>query len=104
MGVGELSAGRSMTRSSAIASGSYDYQSETTVTGLGSQGSAGKDSETSVLPGVYVGVGGSYQLNGSWSIQAAGRYPYMEEFDLGDAASEAVLSFDPAFVLSPGAV
>lgn len=90
--------------SAAIASGSYHYQSETTVTGLGSQGSAGSDSETSVLPGVYVGLGGSYQLNESWSVQAAGRYQYMDEFELGDTTSEAVLSFDSAFILSLGAV
>ncbi len=90
--------------SASIASGCYHYASETTVTGLGSQSTAGSDSETSVLPGVYLGVGGSYQLNESWSIQAAGRYQYMDEFELGDTSSEAVLSFDSAFVLSLGAV
>lgn len=90
--------------SAAIASGSYRYQSETTVTGSGSQPSFGNDSGTSVLPGVYLGLGASYQLNDSWSVQAAGRYQYMDEFELGDNASEAVLSFDSAFVLSLGAV
>lgn len=90
--------------SAAIANGSYRYQSETTVTGLGSQPSSGSDSGTSVLPGAYLGLGTSYQLNDSWSVQAAGRYQYMDEFELGDNASEAVLSFDSAFVLSLGAV
>lgn len=91
--------------SAAIASGSYHYQSETVAAGLGSQSSTGSDSDTSVLPGVYLGIGGSYQLNDSWSIQAAGRYQYMDQFEIGKSGeSDAVLSFDSAFVLSLGAV
>jgi hypothetical protein len=90
--------------SAGIASGSYDFDSSTTATGLGTQTSSGSDSDTSILPGVYLGIGGTYQLNDSWSILASGRYQYMDEFELGDNGSNAVLSFDSAFVLSIGAL
>ncbi|MES2441058.1 MAG: hypothetical protein V4584_18490 [Verrucomicrobiota bacterium] len=90
--------------SAAVASGSYDFKSATTATGLGTQTGSGSDSGTSILPGLYLGLGGTYQINRSWSIQAAGRYQYMDEFELGDNGSNAVLSFDSAFVLSLGAL
>ena len=90
--------------SAAVASGSYNFESSTTATGLGTQTSSGSDSETSVLTGFYLGVGGTYQLSEKWSIQAAGRYQCMEDFQLGDNGSNASLSFDSAFVLSLGAL
>ena len=90
--------------SAAVASGSYDFESSTTATGLGTQASSGSDSETSVLTGFYLGVGGTYQLSDKWSIQAAGRYQCMEDFELGANGSNASLSFDSAFVLSLGAL
>jgi hypothetical protein len=90
--------------SAAVASGSYDFKSATTVTGLGTQTSSGSDSGTKVLPGVYLGLSSVYQINTSWAIQASGRYQYMDDFDLGDNGSNAVLSFDSAFVVSLGVV
>lgn len=90
--------------SAAIASGSYDFQSSTTITGLGTQQSSGRDSGTSVLPGLYLGLSGIYQLNESWGIQAAGRFQYMDEFKLESNGAEAELSFDSAFVISLGAL
>lgn len=85
-----------------IASGSYDFQSATAITGLGTRNSSGSDSDTTVLPGVYLGLSGIYQLNESWAIQAAGRYQYMDHFDLEANGSTANLSFDSAFVVSLG--
>lgn len=90
--------------SAAIASGSYDYQSSTSITGLGTTESSGGDSELSLLPGIYLGMSGIYQLNESWAIQAAGRYQYLDGFDLESNGSSASLSFDSAFVLSLGAL
>jgi hypothetical protein len=88
--------------SAAIATGSYDFDSSTTITGLGTQQSSGSDSDTGILPGFYLGLSGIYQLNESWGIQAAGRFQYMDEFELESNGSGASLSFDSAFVLSLG--
>lgn len=86
----------------AVASGSYDFVSNTTVTGVGTRRSSGSDSSTSILPGLYLGLSGIYQLNESWAIQAAGRYQYLDDYDLGANGSAANLSFDSAFILSLG--
>jgi len=86
----------------ALASGSYDFVSNTTIANVGTRRSAGSDSGTSVLPGVYLGLSGIYQINESWAIQAAGRYQYMDDYDLGANGSSANLSFDSAFILSFG--
>jgi hypothetical protein len=90
--------------SAAIASGDYDFESSTSIGGLGTRQSSGSDSGTSILPGFYLGLSGIYRLNESWGIHAAGRYQYMDEFDLESNGSGANLSFDSAFVLSLGAV
>ena len=86
----------------AIAAGSYDFESATTITGLGTRHSSGNASKTTVLPGIYLGLSGIYQINGTWAIQAAGRYQYMNNFDLHANGSSANLSFDSAFILSLG--
>ncbi len=90
--------------SAGIAAGSYDFQSTTRIAGLGSRTSSGSDSQTSVLPGLYLGVEAIYQLNKNWAIQAGGRYQYMDEFELESNGSSAALSFDSAFILSLGTV
>jgi hypothetical protein len=90
--------------SAGIAAGSYDFQSRTSAPGLGSRTSSGSDSETSVLPGFYLGIEAIYQLNKNWGIQAGGRYQFMDEFELQSNGSSAALSFDSAFILSLGAV
>ncbi len=87
-----------------IASGSYDYLSNTTVGGLGTRTSTGSESDTSILPGVYFGMSGIYQINDDWAIQASGRYQYMDSYDVNANGSSASLSFDSAFVLSLGAL
>ncbi|HEY8962348.1 MAG TPA: hypothetical protein VIM57_09095 [Luteolibacter sp.] len=85
-----------------IASGSYDFESSTTVTGLGTQTNAGHDSATRFLPGVYAGLSGIFHMNDDWSLQASGRYQYLKPFELGANGSDATLSFDSAFVVSLG--
>ena len=90
--------------SAGFASGSYDYQSATTIAGLGTKNSSGSDSELSLLPGVYLGMTGIYQISESWAIQAAGRYQYLDSMELESNGSNATLSFDSAFVLSLGAL
>jgi len=88
----------------AIASGSYDFKSATTIAGLGTRNSSGSDSDTTILPGAYVGVSGIYQLTDAWALQASGRYQYMDNFDLESNGSGANLSFDSAFIVSFGAL
>jgi hypothetical protein len=83
-----------------MASGSYDFQSATTLAGLGTQFSRGSDSSTDFLPGLYLGLGATYKINDSWSILGSGRYQYLQSYDLGANGSQASLSFDSAFVLS----
>ncbi len=88
----------------AIASGDYEFQSTTTIGGLGTKTSSGSDSDTSILPGAYLGLSGIYQLNPNWAIQASGRFQYLEDFTLSDNGSEAELSFGSTFILSLGAM
>ncbi|MES2659176.1 MAG: hypothetical protein V4689_11210 [Verrucomicrobiota bacterium] len=93
--------------SAAVASGSYEFDSYTSVNGVNgttSQTSAGKDSGNTVLPGAYLGMGGIYQLTPNWALQASGRFQYMDDLDLGDNGSSAELSFGSAFVISVGAL
>jgi hypothetical protein len=87
----------------AIADGDYDFTSSTTIAGVGTQTSAGSGSETSVLPGVSLGVTGLYQWNDRWSAYGGVRYQYYSSFDVSAGASEAELDFGGAFVLSLGA-
>ncbi|BCU78628.1 hypothetical protein [Luteolibacter sp. LG18] len=86
----------------AVASGSYDYLSSTSLGVLGTQVSRGSGSDTSFLPGLYVGLSGIYQLNEKWALQGSGRYQYMESFEISAGGSQAELSFDSAFVVSFG--
>lgn len=88
----------------AVGSGSYDYYSTTSVTGLGSQQSSGSETRTSLLPGVYLGVSGTYELTKEWSIQCASRYQFMDSYDLEANGSKAALSFGSAFVVSVGCI
>lgn len=86
----------------ALADGSYDFSSSTTIAGLGTFNSSGSDSGTKILPGLYLGVSGIYQINESWGVQLAGRYQYLDSFTLEDNGSQAELDFGSAFILSAG--
>ncbi len=83
-----------------VASGSYDFHSVTNITGLATQTSNGSDSSTDFLPGIYLGLGVTYQINDHWSILGSGRYQYMDSYELSSNGSQASLSFDSAFVFS----
>jgi hypothetical protein len=88
----------------AIASGEYDFTSATTIAGVGTVNSAGSDSSTDILPGIYLGLSGIYQINDNWALQASGRFQYLDDFTLGDNGSHAELSFGSTFLLSVGAI
>lgn len=88
--------------SAALADGTYKFRSITSVPGLGTQTSTGRDSSSSVLLGFYLGLGATYQVNKDWAILLSGRYQYLEDFQLGANGSNADLSFDSAFILSTG--
>lgn len=87
-----------------VASGSYRFESATTIAGLGTQNSGGSNSSTKILPGANLSVGAIYELNQNWSIHASARYQYMDSFDINASDTEATLSFDSAYVLSLGCV
>lgn len=88
----------------AIASGTYAFDSATTIVGIGTTNSSGRDSGTDILPGIYVGLSGIYQMTPNWAIQASGRYQYLDDFTLGANGSQAELSFGSTFLLSVGAI
>ncbi len=88
----------------AIASGSYDYKFSTSIRGLGTRQSSGSGSSTDFLPGVYIGLSGSYGITRHWSVQCAGRYQYMDGYDLDANGSSATLSFDSALIASLGTI
>lgn len=88
--------------SAALAHGSYDFDSATTLPGLGTINSSGSDSDTRILPGLYAGLTALYQIDEAWSLQFAARYQYLDNFTLQDNGSTATLSFDSAFILSLG--
>jgi len=90
--------------SAALADGEYEFDSTTTLTGVGTVNSSGRDSDTKVLPGLYLGASALYQINDQWGLQFSGRYQYMDNFSLEDNGSEATLKFDSAFILSAGVV
>jgi hypothetical protein len=87
-----------------LARGSYDFSSETTIAGVGTQQSSGNESSADLLPGVYFSLGGTYHLTERFSLIGSGRYQYMSSFDLETNGSKASLSFDSAFILSFGGV
>jgi hypothetical protein len=87
-----------------LADGSYHFTSETTIAGAGTRTSGGKTSDTDLLPGIYLGLGGTYQVSDRFALIASGRYQYMSDFELETNQSKASLSFSSAFTVSIGAV
>lgn len=88
----------------AVASGRYSFVSNTTITGLGTQTSAGRDSETDLLLGAHLGLGLTYQVDPAWSAFLTGRYQFLPDFDLTANGSGASLDFGSAFLLSVGVI
>lgn len=88
----------------ALADGSYEFRSTTNIPGLGTVTSAGRDSDTAILPGLYLGVSGIYEIDRHWVLQLSGRYQYLDNFSLSDHGSKADLDFGSAFILSAGVV
>jgi hypothetical protein len=90
--------------SAMVAAGKYHYNSATTITGLGTRNSNGRDSRTDVLAGIYLGFGAYIPVDDSWSLRISGRYQLQNDFDLGTNGSTASLSFGSAFQLSTAVV
>lgn len=88
--------------SAALAHGSYDFRSATTLTGLGTTTTSGGDSDTKILPGLYLGLTATYAIDSAWALRFSGRYQYLDSFTLEDNGSAATLGFDSAFILSLG--
>jgi opacity protein-like surface antigen len=87
-----------------IAAAGYSFESATTLSGLGTQDSRGRNSSTAILPGAYLGLGAAYNIDDHWAIIANARFQYMNSFNIIANDTEATLRFDSAFVLSLGCV
>lgn len=87
-----------------LASGSYEFDSTTVVSGLGAQTDSGKDSQSTLLPGIYAGVSATYQFCEAWSGYASARYQLLDSMDFDSSGTTASLSFESAFVISLGLV
>lgn len=87
----------------ALISGDYNFGSATTNPVSGTTTLSGKESATSILPGLSVGFNAFYQINDSWSAYAGAKYQYFSDFKIDDSSSEAKLDFGKSFVLSLGA-
>jgi len=90
--------------SAMVASGKYNFTSTTTVAGLGTGNSSGRDSRTEMLAGIYLGIGAHIPIDESWSLLISGRYQMRDDFELGSNGTNASLSFDSAFQLSTAIV
>ena len=86
-----------------IIGGEFSFTSETSLPGGASQSAAGKESETEVLGGFYVGAGLNYALNENWSLSADARYQYLNSFEIEANGSGAELDFGSFFLFNFGA-
>ncbi|MGC4017060.1 MAG: hypothetical protein QM755_21485 [Luteolibacter sp.] len=86
----------------ALVRGDYQFDSLTTLTGLGSQSTRGDDSRTVILPGLYAGVSATWKQSDSFSWIGSARYQYLDAFEITTGGSRATLDFDGAAVISIG--
>lgn len=87
-----------------IARGEYDFDSTTTIAGVGTRSASGSKDQTRLLPGAYAGLSAIWKLTDHFGIQGSARYQYIDAFETGAGGSDATLSFDGACVLSIGGV
>jgi len=87
----------------AAARGRYDYFSSTTIAGVGTQGSAGKDSDWGFMGGVYLGMRAEWLINRQWAVTGGVRYQYLNDYSLRAGTSKATLQFDSGVLFSLGA-
>lgn len=88
----------------SIAHGEYQFDSLTNVAGFAPQVSAGKDTRTVLLPGIYAGVSAMWKLSDTFGLYGSARYQYLDSFSIETGGSEATLSFDGSAVIALGAV
>lgn len=85
-----------------VASGEYSFSSVTAVPGAPAQTSTGRNSETELLGGFFLGVSGHYQISENWGALAGLQYRYLSNFNVSAAGSQASLNFDTAFMATLG--
>lgn len=88
----------------SLASGDYDFDSTTRISGVGTQFRSESNDRTRVLPGLYAGVSAIWQLTDRFGIYGSARYQYIDSFEISAGGTDAELSFDGACVLSLGGV
>jgi hypothetical protein len=88
----------------AIAHGDYEFDSITTIAGVGSQSTRGEESRTMLLPGLYAGLSATYQLTAHFGLYASARYQYIDQFKISTNGSQVNLNFDGAAIISLGGV
>lgn len=86
----------------AVAFGDYDYSETTTIPGLPSQSSSGHDSETSLLPGFFVGIKGIYRIDSHWSVDTGIRYQWYDSFEVKADHTTAEMDFGSSFMVHLG--
>jgi hypothetical protein len=88
----------------SVARGNYEFDSTTTITGVGTQTSSGDETRTVILPGVYAGFSAIWQLTDRFGLHGSARYQYIDSFSVNANGSEASLDFDGSAIVSLGCV
>ncbi len=88
----------------SIAHGDYEFDSLTTITGLGSQASSGSETRTVFLPGAYAGFSAVWKLTDTFGLHGSARYQYIDSFSIDANGSDASLSFDGSAIVSIGGI
>lgn len=86
----------------AFADSTYKSVATTFLPSGASASTASRASDTSLLPGFYVGGSAIYALNDRTAVYLSARYQYLDSLSLGTASSRAHLSFDESFIISTG--
>jgi len=88
--------------SMSVVRGSYEYDTLTTITGVGAQAASGGETRSMILPGVYAGFSAMWKVTRHFGVHASAKYQYVDQFTVDTNGSEAGLSFDGAAVISLG--
>lgn len=87
-----------------LVSADYSFDSTTTIQGVGTQFQSGSSSDTSVLPGLFIGLKAQYDFSPQWAIYSSAKYQYLEDFEISAADTKAELSLNQSAIVSVGAL
>jgi len=87
-----------------IASGDYQYNSSTLISGFPAVNNSGNASETDVLGGLSLGLDLNYQFTSNWGAYLGIHYQYLNPYKINANGSNAKLTFDSAFLTSMGVI